>query len=32
MDFMIGSAEVDVDGITENGAREPLLRSGGWTF
>jgi aminopeptidase len=31
VDFMIGSAELDVDGILQNGAAEPLMRSGEWT-
>ncbi len=30
VDFMIGSNEVDVDGITRDGARVPLLRGGTW--
>lgn len=29
-DWMIGSGEVDVDGITANGTREPLMRKGEW--
>jgi aminopeptidase len=29
-DFMIGSPELDVDGITRDGQREPLLRAGAW--
>ena len=32
VDFMIGSAEMDIDGITENGKREPIFRNGNWTF
>ena len=32
VDFMIGSQEMDVDGITNGGDREPLLRAGEWTF
>ena len=31
-DFMIGSAEMDVDGIDEAGTAHPLLRSGEWAF
>ena len=31
VDFMIGSAEVDVDGITGDGTAEPLMRGGEWT-
>ena len=30
VDMMIGSREMDVDGITANGAREPMLRMGEW--
>jgi aminopeptidase len=30
VDFMIGSAELDIDGITEDGTREPLFRKGNW--
>jgi len=30
VDFMIGSAEIDVDGITGDGAAEPLMRAGEW--
>jgi aminopeptidase len=30
VDFMIGSAELDVDGITASGTAEPLMRSGAW--
>jgi aminopeptidase len=32
VDFMIGSGELDVDGITEAGAVEPVMRSGEWAF
>ncbi|WP_428377405.1 aminopeptidase [Lichenicoccus sp.] len=31
IDWMIGSGEVDVDGITRSGAREPLMRAGEWS-
>ena len=31
-DFMIGSDELDVDGVTRGGARVPLLRGGNWAF
>jgi aminopeptidase len=30
IDFMIGSNEVDVDGITRDGDRVPVLRDGSW--
>jgi aminopeptidase len=30
VDFMIGSGELDVDGITEAGAVEPVMRRGEW--
>jgi len=32
VDFMIGSAEMDIDGILEDGTREPLFRSGNWAI
>jgi len=32
VDFMIGSPEVDVDGITREGDRVPVLRGGAWQF
>ena len=32
VDFMIGSGELDLDGIRSDGAREPLMRAGEWTF
>jgi aminopeptidase len=28
---MIGSAEIDVDGIADNGQAAPLMRKGEWT-
>jgi aminopeptidase len=31
-DFMIGSAEMSVDGITDDGAAEPVMRDGEWAF
>jgi aminopeptidase len=31
-DFMIGSGEMDVDGLTEDGTAEPIMRSGEWAF
>jgi aminopeptidase len=30
VDFMIGSGEMDVDGVHESGSAEPLMRSGEW--
>ena len=30
IDFMIGSNEMDIDGITTNGETEPLMRAGEW--
>lgn len=30
LDFMIGSGEIDIDGITADGSREPLMRRGEW--
>ncbi|WP_433747249.1 aminopeptidase [Falsibacillus pallidus] len=32
VDFMIGSAEMDIDGITKDGNSEPVFRSGDWAF
>jgi aminopeptidase len=32
VDFMIGSEEIDVDGETAGGEREPVMRSGEWAF
>ena len=31
-DFMIGSDKMDIDGIREDGAREPVMRAGEWAF
>ena len=31
-DFMIGSAEMDIDGITADGTKEPVMRAGEWAF
>ena len=31
-DFMIGSSQMDIDGIRENGTREPVMRQGEWAF
>jgi aminopeptidase len=30
VDWMIGSAEMDIDGITAAGTAEPLMRRGEW--
>jgi aminopeptidase len=30
VDWMIGSGEIDLDGITAAGATEPLMRKGEW--
>ena len=32
VDWMIGSAELDIDGISEDGQRTPVMRSGEWAF
>jgi aminopeptidase len=32
VDFMIGSAVLDIDGVREDGAVEPIMRSGEWAF
>ncbi len=32
VDFMIGSDRMDIDGITEAGTREPVMRQGEWAF
>ena len=32
VDFMIGSAQTDLDGIRPDGTIEPLMRQGEWTF
>ncbi|MFD1204459.1 MULTISPECIES: aminopeptidase [Sporosarcina] len=32
VDFMIGSAEMDIDGITADGQVEPVFRQGNWAF
>lgn len=32
VDFMIGSAEMDIDGMTADGKREPIFRAGNWAF
>ena len=30
VDWMIGSAEMNVDGISADGSAEPLMRAGEW--
>ncbi len=32
VDFMIGSSKMDIDGITRDGAHEPVMRKGEWAF
>lgn len=32
VDFMIGSPRMDIDGIKEDGTREPVMRQGEWAF
>lgn len=32
VDFMIGSDQMDIDGITTDGKREPVMRKGEWAF
>jgi aminopeptidase len=32
VDFMIGSNKMNVDGITVDGTREPVMRNGEWSF
>jgi aminopeptidase len=32
VDFMIGSPQMDIDGITEDGRHEPVMRQGEWAF
>lgn len=32
IDFMIGSAKMNVEGINADGSREPVMRSGEWAF
>jgi aminopeptidase len=31
-DFMIGSSDMDIDGVTADGKLEPVMRSGEWAF
>jgi len=32
VDFMIGSPEMDIDGLKEDGTREPVMRTGEWAI
>ncbi|MEH7641713.1 aminopeptidase, partial [Bacillus pumilus] len=32
VDFMIGSKEMNIDGITKDGKREPIFRNGNWAI
>ena len=32
VDFMIGSAKMNIDGITKENTREPIMRNGEWAF
>jgi aminopeptidase len=32
VDFMIGSANMNIDGIMEDGQIEPIFRNGNWAF
>ncbi|MFD3446792.1 aminopeptidase [Microbacteriaceae bacterium 4G12] len=32
VDFMIGSSHLNIDGITQDGKREPLFRNGNWAI
>lgn len=32
VDFMIGSGQMDIDGLTEDGTAEPVMRGGEWAF
>ncbi|QHE51082.1 aminopeptidase [Pontibacillus sp. HMF3514] len=32
VDFMMGSGELDIDGVTEDGTKEPLFRDGNWAI
>jgi aminopeptidase len=32
VDFMIGSPQMDIDGIKQDGTPEPVMRSGDWAF
>lgn len=32
VDFMVGSKDMNIDGITADGKREPIFRNGNWAF
>lgn len=32
VDFMVGAETMDIDGICEDGSREPVMRNGEWAF
>jgi len=32
VDFMIGSPQMDIDGVKDDGTREPVMRQGEWAF
>ncbi|MDR6879755.1 aminopeptidase [Bacillus sp. 3255] len=32
VDFMMGAADLSIDGILENGESQPIFRNGGWAF
>ncbi len=32
VDFMIGSGQMDIDGLTAGGDTEPVMRAGEWAF
>ena len=32
VDFMIGSGEMNIDGVTADGSREPIFRNGNWAL
>jgi aminopeptidase len=32
VDFMVGAATMDIDGLTEDCTAEPVMRAGEWAF
>lgn len=32
VDFMIGSSQMNIDGITHNNQKDPIFRNGNWAF